>query len=208
MRYPIRKAVILLLGIGLFLRVIEGQVHLQHASLALLLTPSHSQLSHTVERIGQLDPGQYDSAKEYNLWADSACSAAAMTEVANVYGGHYRIHDILVVEERVGEITPQLGLLHDEGVERTMAQPPFNMQTNWGHTLSLSQVLDTANGGTPVIVSWPPSRYNGGHLVVVTGGNAASVFLADSSIWNRHAISRAQFLTWWRGFSAIVKPAA
>lgn len=200
---------ILLIGIALFLEVISaraGQVHLPHVSLALLDNPSHSQVSHTVERISQLDPGQYDSRAEYNLWADSTCSAAAMTEVVNAYGGHYRIHDILVVEERVGAITPQLGLLHDGGIERTMAQPPFDMQTSWGHTLSLSQVIDTANSGVPVIVSWPPSRYKRGHLVVVTGGNDTTVFLADSSIWNRHAVSRAQFLHWWGGFSAIVKP--
>jgi len=211
MRYPLRKALVLLAGIGLFLYVISahaGQVHLPHVSLALPGNPSSSQVSHTVERIGQLDHGQYDSAKEYNLWADSACSAAAMTEIVNAYGGHYRIHDILVVEKRVGAITPALGLLYDGGIERTMAQPPFDMQTTWGYQLSLSQVIDTANGGVPVIVSWPPRRYKGGHLVVVTGGNGTTVFLADSSIWDRHAVSRGQFLKWWGGFSAIVKPAA
>jgi hypothetical protein len=210
MRYPLRKAAVLLIGIGVFLYVTSphaGQVQLPHVSLAILADPSSSQAPHTVERIGQLDPGQYNSQAEYNLWAYSACSTAAMTEVANAYGGHYRIHDILVVEERVSAITPQLGLVDDGGIEHTMAAAPFNMQTTWGYRLSLSQVIDTANGGVPVIVSWPPSRYKGGHLVVVTGGNGTSVFLADSSIWNRHAVSRAQFLKWWGGFSAVVKPA-
>ena len=215
MQYPLRKAVVLLLGIALFWYVISyvisahaDHVHLPLVSQALLGNPSSSQVSRTVERIGQLDPGQYDSHAEHNLWAYSACSAAAMTEVVNAYGGHYRIHDILVVEERVGAITPQLGLVDEGGIERTMAQPPFTMRTTWGHTLTLDQVIDTANGGVPVIVSWPPSRYNGGHLVVVTGGNSTTVFLADSSTWDRHAVSRVQFLKWWGGFSAIVKPTA
>lgn len=213
MQHPLRKAVLLFAGISLFLYVISphaGQVRLPHVSQALPGNPSSSQVvgHHTVERIGQLDPAQYASQKEYNLWAYSACSAAAMTEIVNAYGGHYRIHDVLVVEERVSAITPQLGLLYDGGIARTMAQPPFNMRTTWGYQRSLSQVIDTANGGVPVIVSWPPSRYQFGHLVVVTGGNSTTVFLADSSIWDRHAVSRVQFLKWWGGFSAIVNPAA
>ena len=30
--------------------------------------------------------------------------------------------------------------------------------------------------------------------------------LADSSLWNRQSLSRAQFLQWWEGFYAIVTP--
>ncbi len=60
--------------------------------------------------------------------------------------------------------------------------------------------------GRPVIVAFPPARYDGGHLVVVTGGNSNYVYVADSSLWNRHSISRAQFLNWWEGFYAIVTP--
>ena len=35
--------------------------------------------SHTLLRISQLDPSQYNSSAEYNTWAYSACSAASMT---------------------------------------------------------------------------------------------------------------------------------
>jgi len=162
-----------------------------HASQALL-------------RIGQLDPGQYSSTQEYNIWAYSTCSAAAMTEVINAYGHNYRITDILRVESQLGEITPQLGLLEDVGVQRTVAH--FGFKTTWGYKLSLDQIIDIANNGRPVIVSFPPSRYPEGHLVVVIGGNGQSVSLADSSIYNRHSITRAQFMQWWGGFSAIVTP--
>jgi hypothetical protein len=58
----------------------------------------------------------------------------------------------------------------------------------------------------PVIVGFPPDRYPGGHLLVVTGGNSTTVFLADSSIWNLHSLSRARFLSYWEGFAAVVKP--
>lgn len=155
-------------------------------------------------RLSQLDPGQYNSPQEYNLWAYSACSAASMTEVMNAYGHHYRVTDILKVEAQLGEITPELGLLEDVGIQRTVAQ--FGFKTTWGHSLSVDQIIAVANHGRPVIVSFPPDRYAGGHLLVVTGGNSSSVYIADSSLWNRHSLSRAQFLQWWEGFYAIVTP--
>lgn len=161
-------------------------------------------VSQNLVRIGQLDPAQYNSTSDYNLWALSACSAAAMTEVINAYGHHYRVADILKVEASLNEITPALGLVEDVGVARTMAK--FGFKTNWGYNLSYDQVIATANGGQPVIVSWPPSRYDGGHLVVVIGGNSQTVIIADSSRYDRHSLSRAQFMKWWAGFSAVAAP--
>ena len=149
-------------------------------------------------RLGQLDPGQYNSTQEYNSWAYSACSAAAMTEVLNAYGHHYRVTDILKVESQIGEITPELGLVEESGIARTVAR--FGFKTAWGHNLSLDNVIDIANHGRPVIVGWPPDRYAGGHLLVVTGGNSNYVYLADSSSYNYHSLSRHKFLSWWKAF--------
>lgn len=163
-----------------------------------------SQASQNLVRISQLNPAQYASSQEYNLWAYSACSSAALTEVINAYGHDYRVTDILKVEAQIGEITPQHGLLEDVGIQRTATQ--FGFKTTWGYNLSLDQIIAIANNGTPVIVSFPPDRYAGGHLLVVTGGNSDYVYLADSSLWNRHSLSRAQFLNWWEGFYAIVTP--
>lgn len=155
-------------------------------------------------RVSQLDPKQYNSSQEYDLWAYSACSAAAMTEVINAYGHHYRVTDILKVESQLGEITPDQGLLEDIGLQRTATR--FHFKTTWGSNLSLDEVIAVANSGKPVIVDFPPDKYSGGHLLVVTGGNNSVVLLADSSLWNRHSVSRAQFLQWWAGFSAILTP--
>jgi hypothetical protein len=155
-------------------------------------------------RLGQVDPAQYTSNQEFTTWAYSACSTAAMTEVFNAYGHHYRITDVLKVEAQLDEITPQLGLLEEVGIQRTAAQ--FGFKTTWGHNLSLDQIITIANQGRPVIVDFPPDRYAGGHLLVVTGGNSSIVKLADSSLWNRQSLSRAQFLQWWEGFYAIVTP--
>ena len=166
--------------------------------------PPNVQASQNLVRISQLDPGQYNSTQEFQLWAYSACSTASMTEVFDSYGRHYRVTDVLKVESQIGEITPQLGLLEEVGIQRTAAR--FGFKTTWGHNLSLDQIISVANAGKPVIVSFPPDRYAGGHLLVVTGGNSNTVNLADSSLWNRKALSRAQFLNWWEGFYAIVTP--
>jgi len=166
--------------------------------------PSNFSASQNLMRLSQLDPAQYNSTQEFQLWAYSACSTASMTEVFDSYGRHYRISDVLKVEAQIGEITPQLGLLEDVGIQRTAARFGFN--TQWGHNLSLDQVIAVANSGKPVIVSFPPDRYAGGHLLVVTGGDSSTVKLADSSLWNRQVLSRAQFLNWWEGFYAIVTP--
>jgi len=160
--------------------------------------------SQKLARIGQLDPAQYNSTADYSLWAYSACSTAAITEVINAYGHDYRIADVLKVEASINEITPSLGLVEDVGVARTMSQ--FGFKTSWGYSLTYDQVVATANQGEPVIVSWPPSRYAGGHLVVVIGGNSQTVFLADSSLYDRHSLSRTQFMKWWAGFSAVATP--
>lgn len=159
---------------------------------------------HQVARINQLDPAQYNSFQDYQAWAYSTCSTAAMAEVANSYGHHYRIADILKVQARIKEITPALGLVEDAGIARTMTH--FGFQTSWSYRLSLDQILQLADTGTPVIVSWPPARYPQGHLVVVESGTATTISIADSSRYDRHTLSRAQFLAWWGGFSAVVTP--
>lgn len=163
-----------------------------------------STASQKLVRISQLSPAQYNSTQEFNLWAYSACSAAAMTEVIDSYGHDYRITDILKVESQIGEITPQLGLLEDVGVSRTVSH--FGFTTIWGHQFSLDQIIAIANKGRPVIVSWPPDRYAGGHLVVVIGGDSNNVYIADSSLYDRHSLTHAQFLNWWGGFAAVLVP--
>lgn len=161
--------------------------------------------SRALVRIYQLDASQYNTPQDATTWAYSACSAAALTEVINAWGNyHYRIADILRVEASVGAITPELGLTTEAGIANTAAK--FGFRTNWGHTRSLDQVIAAANSGTPVIVSWPPQTYAGGHIVVVTGGNATTIDLADSSKYDRTNLSREQFSVWWRGFSAILTP--
>jgi hypothetical protein len=160
--------------------------------------------SKSLRRISQLDLSEYNSQSDYDTWAYSACSTASLTEVLDAYGRHYDIADVLKVESNIGAITPELGLTSDAGIASTAAQ--FGFQTSWNDNWTLDQVINTANAGQPVITGWPPSLYDGGHIVVVTGGDAENVYLADSSLWDRQVISRTQFLQWWAGFAAVVTP--
>jgi hypothetical protein len=169
-----------------------------------LSTASDGVNTHQVIRINQLEPGQYRSAAEYQTWASSTCSTAAMTEVMNAYGHSYRITDVLAVQSSIGAISPQLGLVYEDGIARTVAH--FGFQTVAGHYLTLDQIIDTANHGTPVIVGFPPDRYPHGHLLVVTGGNQSTVMVVDSSVWNIHSFTRSRFLSYWGGFAAVLTP--
>jgi len=160
--------------------------------------------SKTLRRISQLDLNEYNSQSDYDTWAYSACSTASLTEVFDAYGRHYAIADVLKVESAIGAITPELGLTSDAGIAATAAQ--FGFQTYWKDNWTLDQVISVANAGHPVIAGWPPARYDGGHIVVVIGGDNENVYLADSSLWDRQAVSRTQFLQWWAGFAAVVTP--
>lgn len=190
----------LIQGITLFS---QSQPVSQNISLATHSTFS-TNASQQLARISQLDPNEYSSNAEFSTWAYSACSTASMTEVFNSYGYHYRITDVLSVESQIGAITPDLGLVDPSGIASTATK--FGFKTQWGNDGSLDQIITTANSGKPVIVGFPPARYDGGHLLVLIGGNADSVFLADTSLWNRREISRAQFSQWWGGFYAVVTP--
>src|SRR3989440_7440326 len=149
-------------------------------------------------RIGQLDRSQYGSDQEYRTWAGSACSATAMTEVMNAYGYRYRIQDILAQEVAVNAISPRRGLLDDQGIQRSAER--FGFTANWGYNLSLNQIIALANRGTPAIVSFPPARYPGGHLLVVTGGDGGFVRVAGFFLFKTSNLTRGPVLCWWGGF--------
>jgi hypothetical protein len=212
---------LLMLGLSLLGTSTVGGGTLQHIiqSISLLSQPkavtsqnfslaTHSTFptdaSQQLARISQLDPNEYASNAEFNTWAYSACSTASMTEVFDSYGYHYRITDVLQVESNIGAITPDLGLVDPSGIASTAAK--FGFKTQWGNNGSLDQIISIANSGKPVIVGFPPYRYEGGHLLVVIGGDSNNVLLADTSLWNRRELSRDQFSQWWGGFYAVVTP--
>ncbi len=173
-----------------------------NSAAELLATPSGA--ANALVRIGQLNQDQYASTSEYNTWAYSTCSAASMTEVINAYGHHYRLTDILAVESRIGEITPSEGLLEPTGIAHTVAK--FGFKTITLTNDSLNNLIAIANRGWPVIVSFPPDHWTGGHILVLRGGNSNSVDLADSSKLNMTVMPRSTFTYYWEGFAVVPLP--
>lgn len=157
-------------------------------------------------RISQLDRQQYASEQEYEQWSASTCSTASMVEVMDAYGYRYRITDVLHAQIAAHAISPELGLLDNDGIARTVKQFGFRATIKYG--IPLEQVIALVNGGTPIIVDFPPSAYfPTGHLLVVIGGDSSRVFLADSSADNITELPPPLFSRYWRGgIMALVTP--
>jgi Peptidase_C39 like family len=165
-----------------------------------------SQVAGPVVRIPQLQRDLYASQALYEDYAYAACSSAAMAEVMNAYGAHVSLDAALKEEIALHEITPDLGMLNGEqSIARTVAH--FGFQAHALTSSSLAEVINVAAKGHPVIVGFPPDRWNGGHLLVVRGGDSQYVYLVDSSRLNMQAMSYATFLNYWVGFAVVVTPA-
>ena len=134
--------------------------------------------SKALKRLAQMASSQYTSEQQYDTWAPSACSTTAMTEVINAYGHNYHISDILQAEISQSAISPELGLLKLEGIDRTVAQ--FGFSTAQLSGAPLDSIISVANSGWPIIVDFPPSGdWPTGHFLVVIGGDSSTVLLAD-----------------------------
>ncbi|HEY4384785.1 MAG TPA: hypothetical protein VGN34_09960 [Ktedonobacteraceae bacterium] len=178
------------------------------ADTTTLQLPSHTvplTASMQLVRVDSAARNQYASAYEWQTWAYSSCSGIAMETVMNAYGRHLIASDVLQVEQGLGVWNVQLGLLRDDGVALTADHFGFN--TSASHALTVEQVVEIANQGKPVIVSVRDAvNYPAGHIFVIRGGDAQSVFIVDSSLLNLHQLTRAQFSAMWQGFSAVLTP--
>jgi hypothetical protein len=156
-------------------------------------------------RVDSAARNQYATLYQWEVWAYSSCSGIAMETVMNFYGRHLIASDVLQVEQNLSVWNVQLGLLRDDGIAETAAY--FGFDTRASHTLTVDQVVAIANQGKPVIVSVRDNwDFPGGHIFVVSGGDAQSVYVVDSSLFNLHSLSRAQFSAMWQGFSAVLTP--
>jgi hypothetical protein len=204
------------LSLGVALVIVVLVVVLPRTAAAPPTRVPSKTASQVLLRISQLDPGQYADQMQYETWADSTCSTAAMTEVINAYRSlahkhPYRIADILVTEAATGSITPQLGLLDGvDSIEHTV--DAFGFQANTLEPGTLTDVVKTAAAGRPVIVGFrDPVTFPPGHILVVRGGiihngTVQTVFLADSSRLDYQKMSRPQFLHDWTGFAVLAVP--
>lgn len=156
----------------------------------------------SLARIDQLDRNQYN-AGQYDVYSQSACSAASLTEAFNAWGGNYRISVVLGSEVDSGIITSDLGLVDTDGITKIANRFGFNTQSVSG----LDQAISTANAGSPVVVDlMPGAAWPKGHFIDIVGGDGSSVKLADSWSTNFTQVDKARFLRWNPGQMWAISP--
>lgn len=174
--------------------------HLASFDINTALPPIPFSASANVVRIDSARRDQYYTNYQWQVWSWSSCSGISMETVINSYGHHYIAADFLQKEADLGVWNVAQGLTGGEpAIAEVAAYFGFKALPNAPRTLSA--LIYTANKGFPVIVGNP------GHIMVVRGGDNTYVYVADSSPANRVAMTHAQFMAWWDGFSVVLVPA-
>ncbi|HEX7733806.1 MAG TPA: hypothetical protein VF458_03060 [Ktedonobacteraceae bacterium] len=152
-----------------------------------------------IVRVDSAAANQYSTQYQYSVWSYSSCSGISMEEVMNSYGRHYIASDVLQVEQNLGVWDSYDGLTGGEpGMAKAAAY--FGFQIDPHPPRTLADLITVTNRGFPVIVGSP------GHILVVKGGDASYVYLVDSAPANRTAMTHAQFMAFWDGFSVLMTP--
>jgi len=78
----------------------------------------------------------------------------------------------------------------------------------YGHHYNITSIADLVNQSksVPIIVDFPPSRWAGGHILVVNGGDETYVSLIDSSSLKMQKMSYASFAKYWAGYAVLIQP--
>jgi hypothetical protein len=152
-----------------------------------------------VVRIDSAARDQYYTDYEWHVWSYSSCSGIAMEMAINAYGYHYIAADFLEKEYNLGVWNVAEGLTGGEpAIAETASYFGFKALPNPPRTLQ--ELIYTVNKGYPVIVGNP------GHIMVARGADNTYIYVADSSPADRTAMTYADFLAWWDGFSVVLVP--
>jgi hypothetical protein len=160
--------------------------------------PSFSAAEHVV-RVDSGARDQYYTEYEWQVWSYSSCSGISMEMVIDAYGYHYIAADFLRRELSLGIWNVAEGLTGGEaGIAEAASYFGFRALPDPPRTLQ--SLIATVNKGYPVIVGNPA------HIMVVRGADNTYVYVADSSPADRVAMTYAQFMAWWDGFSVVLVP--
>ncbi|HEX5572414.1 MAG TPA: hypothetical protein VFX31_13555 [Ktedonobacterales bacterium] len=156
-----------------------------------------------------LRPDLYDNYAQFQEWGGAACSAAALSEVLTAYGvrGATIGHEI---DELGSYISPNGGLLNRHGFVVVAAK--HNLRADQSTSLTYNQLLYlTEQLGMPVIVNVHISYgyyhfFDGGHFLVVVGGDAQGLRIVDSSEYYIHYLPKDVFYQMFTGYTAAIVP--
>jgi peptidase C39-like protein len=178
---------------------IDPSQHLASFDINTSLPPIPFSATANVVRVDSAARNQYYSDYQWQVWSYSSCSGISMEMVINAYGHNYIAADFLQKEAELGMWNVYQGLTGGEpAIALTASYFGFKALPNPPRTLQ--DLIYTVNKGYPVIVGNP------GHIMVVRGADNTYIYVADSSPANRTAMTHAQFLAWWDGFTVVLVP--
>jgi hypothetical protein len=204
--------IFMLVGVAFVLLLNSAWAIVSHQSLTSIVfmqqlnqtqSPQQSPMLTASERVSvhrQSNRAEYNNDNpEWQLWSYSACSGCALAALLDAYGAQkngkpLNCGDVLEVEYNLGVYDPgksptqNRGLLPpgQQNLARTAAQ--FGFASDFSKNLSLDDLINLANSGTPSIVGIPT------HVMIITGGDSTYVKLADSGGLHLSIVTRDQFL--------------
>ena len=134
-----------------------------------------------------------------SLWSYSACSGCAMAALMDAYGAQkngkpLNCGDVLEVEYKLGVYDPGTSPTQNSGLlspgQQSLAKTAayFGFVSDYSKNVSLDDLINLANSGTPSIISIPT------HVMIITGGDSSHILLADSGGLHITTVTRNQFL--------------
>jgi hypothetical protein len=158
----------------------------------------------------------YDSRQQHDTWWDSACSAAAMTEILHAWG----VKDVTIGElidimyaQKPPLITPWGGLMTQNAWAFVMSNFHMHATVNTNHAMSYNDVVNmTQNQGIPVVLGIRDSggryypAFGVGHFLVAVGGDASGLRIVDSSLYRITFLTIDQLNYLWDGLTVVINP--
>lgn len=163
-----------------------------------------------------MSPDLYDSRQQFEDWGNAACSSATLSEVLTAWGVQGATIGKLI-DVMQPDVSLNGGLLRASGYQRGAKAFGYRADLKGipgtgDPSLSYDQLLHVTNDlGLPVVVnvriSWGYYHFfDGGHFLVVTGGDAQGLKIVDSSEYYIHYLSKDVFYSMFTGMTVVIVP--
>jgi hypothetical protein len=173
-------------------------------------------IAQRVKPITQADPNAgYDSPQQHDIWWNSACSAAVMTEILHAWGiTNVTIGQIIDEMSAANPpyITPWGGLMSQNGWNYIMSGYHLQATVHLNHSMSYDDIVRmTVKQGLPVVLGlrdnggvYFPAFAGGGHFLIAVGGDSAGLNIVDSSLYRIKYLPYNELNYLWTGETVVI----
>ncbi len=156
----------------------------------------------------------YDSREQHDIWWNSSCSAAAMTEILRAWGVQNvtigQLIDLMSAHEPP-YITSWGGLMSQDAWSYVMTSYHMRAVVHTNRSMSYNDIVRTiANQGIPVVIGVRDSgeryypAFSVGHFLVAVGGDAAGLRIVDSSLYRIAYLPYDKLNYLWDGLTVVI----